>query len=104
MSGISTHVLDTVSGTPAGGMPVVLERRVDGRRWEELARTATDTDGRVSDLADQAPPGTYRLTFDTAARSRFFPEVTITFTVSDGRHHHVPLLLGGHQYTTYRGS
>lgn len=102
---ITTHVLDTAEGAPAAGLAVVLERRADGQRWEELGRGVTDADGRVRDLLARAAPGTYRLTFDTASRTSFYPEVTVVFTVADAeQHYHVPLLLGRHQYTTYRGS
>jgi 5-hydroxyisourate hydrolase len=55
--------------------------------------------------------GTYRLVFDVAAyyasrrQSSFFPEVSITFALTDpGQHHHVPLLLSPFAYSTYRGS
>ena len=35
----------------------------------------------------------------------FFPEVALTFRISDGTaHHHVPLLLSPFAYSTYRGS
>jgi 5-hydroxyisourate hydrolase len=35
----------------------------------------------------------------------FYPEVVVTFTVTDPReHHHVPLLLSPYAYSTYRGS
>jgi 5-hydroxyisourate hydrolase len=34
----------------------------------------------------------------------FFPEVTVTFVITDERHHHVPLLLSPFAYSTYRGS
>ncbi len=68
----------------------------------------TDADGRVGDLGpDTLEPDTYQLVFDTAAYTgdgAFFPEVTITFRVTDSRHHHVPLLLSPFGYSTYRGS
>jgi 5-hydroxyisourate hydrolase len=61
--------------------------------------------------------GRHRLVFDVAAWAAsaeaedfaepFFPEVTITFAVSDASaagHHHVPLLLSPYAYSTYRGS
>ena len=100
MSQLSTHVLDTALGSPAGGVTVSLER--DG---SVVARGTTDTDGRVADLGpERLDPGTYRLRFDTTARSPFFPEVVIAFVVADERHVHVPLLLSPHGYTTYRGS
>lgn len=103
---LSTHVLDTGSGEPAAGVPVRLERATEGG-WRLVSSGETDADGRLRDLV---PPqewhtGTYRLTFDTAARSAFFPEVSVVFFVAEpSRHHHVPLLLSPYGYSTYRGS
>src|SRR5690606_32886533 len=67
---LSTHVLDTGIGEPASGVPVRLEVQ-DGGAWVAVASGTTDADGR---LRDWVPPerwhaGTYRLIFDTAARS-----------------------------------
>ena len=105
MSGITTHVLDTARGRPAAGVPVLLERAVDGG-WQGVGRGTTDADGRVSDLLAGRPrEGRYRLTFDTGAHSSFYPEVTVTFVVAGGEeHYHVPLLLSPFGYSTYRGS
>ena len=107
---ISTHVLDTARGHPAQGVPVTLEHD-GGGGWQELARAATDDDGRIRELvAGELADGHYRLTFDTAAYFRvvgdaaFYPEVSVVFTVAGGGHHHVPLLLSPFGYTTYRGS
>jgi 5-hydroxyisourate hydrolase len=100
---LSTHVLDAVTGRPASGVPVRLERRgSDG--WSPIAESRTDDDGRVRDLP---PPeaGTYRLVFDTTRHSPFYPEVTVAFNVTDpAAHYHVPLLLSPFAYSTYRGS
>ena len=111
---LSTHVLDNASGMPAPGLPVRLERRSSGQEadtgWVAVADGVTDADGRLRDWvpADQWAAGAYRLTFDTAAHlgpDAFFPEVTVTFLVSEPElHHHVPLLLSPYAYTTYRGS
>jgi len=104
---ITTHVLDVAQGRPASGIPVVLERR-EGESWRKLGEGKTDQDGRLRTLlpAGQAVQvGTYRLRFDTAARSAFFPEVTILFEIAEASgHHHVPLLLSPFGYSTYRGS
>ena len=103
---LSTHVLDTGAGEPATGVAVRLERQHDGG-WIEVAAGHTDDDGRLRDWVpvDQWAAGTYRLVFDTAARSAFFPEVAVMFFVAEpSRHHHVPLLLSPYGYTTYRGS
>jgi 5-hydroxyisourate hydrolase len=105
VSGITTHVLDTSRGRPAAGVPVVLERAVDSS-WQAIGRGTTDADGRARDLLSSAPEdGRYRLTFDTGAYSRFYPEVAVTFEVEGGEdHYHVPLLLSPFGYSTYRGS
>lgn len=108
MSGLSTHVLDSVSGTPAVGIRVSLFHDGDG----EIATAATDADGRVPELLPgPLDPGTYRLSFDTGSyfevhgTATFYPEVSISFTVTDpGAHYHVPLLLSPFAYSTYRGS
>lgn len=108
-SAITTHVLDTALGRPARGVPVRLSRLDE--RSRVVAEAATDDDGRVTALGpDTVEPGTYRLRFDVAAycaatgQDCFFPEVTVTFAVTAGRHHHVPLLLSPFAYSTYRGS
>lgn len=109
---LSTHVLDTALGRPAAGVGVALEVHED-EEWRRLTETTTDADGRVADLLAGQPPrrGDHRLVFDaggyhTARGVRgFYPHVTVTFTVhAPDEHHHVPLLLSPHGYTTYRGS
>ncbi len=93
--------------------------------WREMGRGVTDADGRANSLMPEGArvePGTYSLTFDTGAPpppsspsrkssssssslSPFFPEITITFLVTDpSAHYHVPLLLSPFGYSTYRGS
>jgi 5-hydroxyisourate hydrolase len=114
MSPITTHILDTARGRPAGGIAVVLERRRDDGSWTELARDRTNADGRISTLlAEEAvvTPGVYRLCFATAdyfaARDMggFFPEVQVVFQIDNPTgHYHVPLLLSPYGYSTYRGS
>ncbi len=97
----STHVLDTVLGRPAPGVPVTLERLGPGG-WEEAASGRTDADGRISGWRLPGP-GRHRLRFETP--SSFFPEVTIVFDVADVEERlHIPLLLSNYGYTTYRGS
>ena len=113
MSGLSTHVLDTARGRPAGGLAVRLEIQ-EGASWRELARAVTNEDGRVPRLLPEGvalASATYRLTFDTggwfaaSGVAGFYPDVTIVFVVRDpAQHHHVPLLLAPYGYSTYRGS
>ena len=112
-SAITTHVLDTALGRPAAGVSVRLSRidPDDTDQSSVLADAVTDDDGRVADLGpDQVPAGTYQLRFGTAAyyaatgQECFYPQVSVTFAVTDRRHHHVPLLLSPFAYSTYRGS
>lgn len=113
MSAITTHVLDTMRGLPAAGVPVLLERvREDG--LETLASGVTDADGRLRTLLPEGQPlepGTYRLSFDTGVYftstsvEGFYPEVSVVFSAREGEtHYHVPLLLSPYGYSTYRGS
>jgi hypothetical protein len=64
MSAITTHVLDAVLGKPAAGVAVRLEQLEGGGWIRALRASATDADGRCRDLAQDAPAGDYRLTFD----------------------------------------
>lgn len=111
---LTTHVLDTARGLPACGLPVTLERLDDGPRPRRLAAGQTDDEGRLRDLlrpGEMLPPGTYRLSFDTAAyfaatnTPTLFPIVQIVFAVAAPTAHlHVPLLLSPFGYSTYRGT
>jgi 5-hydroxyisourate hydrolase len=103
---VSTHVLDSVVGRPAVGLPV---RLFAGERL--VSEGMTDGDGRCR-LTDEATvPGPHRLVFATGTwfadqgREAFYPEVVLTFAVREpADHHHVPLLLAPFAYSTYRGS
>jgi len=81
---ISTHVLDTMRGTPAAGLAVALHRREPDGDWKEVGQAETDADGRVRELADEElEAGEYRLEFDTRPyfeRSGLSPEVVAQLT------------------------
>jgi 5-hydroxyisourate hydrolase len=106
---ISTHVLDAVTGRPAVGMTLRLERA----SGEPVVGGTTDEDGRCAALGDRArlDAGRYRMVFDTGAwfarsgTSTFYPVVELVFEVNDpAAHYHVPLLLSPFAFSTYRGS
>jgi 5-hydroxyisourate hydrolase len=113
MSAITTHVLDTSRGRPAGGVPVHLDLK-SGNGWEQLGHGVTDADGRLKTLLPAEhvlSRGVYRLTFQTGAYfahhavEGFYPEVSVVFEIREaGQHYHVPLLLNPFGYSTYRGS
>jgi 5-hydroxyisourate hydrolase len=98
MTTLSTHVLDTAAGLPATGIRVLLETRAG----TPLDEAVTDQDGRIGSLGGELDAGDYVLRF--ATEGPFFPEVVVVFTISDQRHHHVPVLLSPFGYSTYRGS
>ncbi|WBQ07964.1 hydroxyisourate hydrolase [Kribbella sp. CA-293567] len=114
MSSLSTHVLDTALGKPAAGLQVTLTHLSPPDPTSlssEIGSGTTDIDGRITEFTDaDLAPGTYQLKFATAAYAQatnqetFFPEVTVTFTISAERHYHVPLLLSPFAFSTYRGS
>lgn len=116
--GLSTHVLDTMHGTPAAGMGVALYT-TQGDTATLVKRFVLNQDGRNPDglLYDHTSlkVGTYRLMFDVAAyfQSRgvslpepnFLSQVSLDFGVAHAdQHYHVPLLVSPWSYSTYRGS
>jgi len=114
---ITTHVLDTASGTPAAGMQVTL-LRIDGDRTETLRSLRLNADGRCDGpLLEGAAlaRGRYRLVFSVGAYFAdrevaltdppFIDQVPLDFGVADpSLHYHVPLLVSPYSYSTYRGS
>jgi 5-hydroxyisourate hydrolase len=116
--GLSTHVLDTMHGTPAAGMAVELYTTSAGAATL-VKRFVLNRDGRSPDgplYADGVlKAGTYRLVFDVAGYFRgkgvdlpqppFLDRVTLDFGIADpSQHYHVPLLASPWSHSTYRGS
>ncbi len=109
MISITTHILDTVLGKPAAGVPVHLHFLERGE-WKQIAASTTDSDGRCRDLGTLTHAGTYRLTFDVRHyftlqnRECLYPEICIVAYIQPDQYYHLPLLLSDNSYTTYRGS
>ncbi|HEX5355407.1 MAG TPA: hydroxyisourate hydrolase [Aquabacterium sp.] len=121
---LTTHVLDTVHGTPAEGMKLELyvrESSPDGcsdGRWLSLRSVVTNADGRLDRpllSGDDFKKGCYRLIFDVEGYFRskgvvlpqpaFLGKVPLDFGIADAQsHYHVPLLVSPWSYSTYRGS
>lgn len=109
---LSTHLLDTGLGTPAAGVPVVLEQIAADGTVSQVGAGVTDTDGRVGRLnVDALQPGEYRLLFTTAAYFAaahgqvFYPRIAVQVVLPAGRaHFHIPVLASTFSYTTYLGS
>ena len=81
-------------------------------KWESspITETITNNDGR-GQLVFDIVPGNYKMVFYVApyfertGTPSFYPKVDIIFRIADPTsHYHVPLILGPHGYSTYRGS
>jgi 5-hydroxyisourate hydrolase len=116
--GLSTHVLDTMHGTPAAGMQVELYT-TQGQQATLVKSFTLNSDGRNPGGLlydnDSLKVGTYRLVFDVASYFRgcgvslpepnFLNHVSLDFGVAHvDQHYHVPLLVSPWSYSTYRGS
>lgn len=106
---ISTHILDTSKGTPAAGVKVKLQMRLD-RQWKEVSSGSTNNDGRFS-FDCEKNPGVYQIIFEVESylkqnsEETFFLNIPVVFNVENtGRKYHIPLLLSPFGYSTYRGS
>lgn len=114
---LTTHVLDTAAGCPAGGLPVSLWRLEDERR-QHVGSFVTNDDGRLDAPAlagADLTAGTYEWVFEcgvyfartgrTTAAPPFLDRVPLRFGISNPEaHYHVPLLLSPWSLSTYRGS
>lgn len=113
MNQITTHILDTSNGKPAGKVKVRLEKRTQEDGWNFIAEGITNSEGRVKELLDEKTilkEGIYRMTFFTEEYFRnknvktFYPNVQINFVIDSNEHYHIPLLISPFGYSTYRGS
>lgn len=125
---ITCHVLDTITGKPAPGMPVKLKLLSPAHATTAHWTATTNSDGRVASWTsstdlneivakvkqelsaeDDADQMVWSLTFATeeyfGKGKTFYPEVELKFAAKKTEeHYHVPLLLGPWSFTTYRGS
>ncbi len=118
MTGLTTHVLDTALGKPAQGMRIDLVG-VSGDSRCAIMTVYTNADGRVDGgpmlKGDTFVAGIYELVFHAGDYLRstgamltdppFLDIIPIRFGISDTTaHYHVPLLISGYGFSTYRGS
>lgn len=108
---LSTHVLDTSNGQPAGDVALTLRQMSPSS--EVVAQLRTDPNGRASHVVGTGQPlraGTYELVFETEAyfarqgKQTMFPQVSVTFRTDGTQHHHLPLLVSPFGFNAYRGS
>ncbi len=111
---LTTHVLDTARGVPARGISIELYL-LEGDARRKIAHAVTNGDGRTD--APLIPrggmsAGVYELVFavgdyygSVGSGPAFLDVVPIRFGVADPNEHvHVPLLVSGFGYSTYKGS
>jgi 5-hydroxyisourate hydrolase len=115
---LTTHVLDTASGRPAGGVRVECYRvAAGGGDGTLVAQAVTNEGGRTAApllSGDAMTVGSYRLLFHVgeyfaslkhADARKFLDVVPIQFTIADASAaYHVPLLVSPWAYSIYRGS
>ena len=115
MAILSSHTLDSVNGSHAGGVVVTLQRiTTDGERTTVLT-SATDSGGRFSeevDLSQANREDSYELVFSSGAyfeshtvaslSPRIVREVVIRFQMpdKDGRYH-IPVILAPNSYSVW---
>ncbi len=110
MAIVSSHTLNSVDGSHAGGIAVRLVRLDTGLTVFE---TNMDEGGRlVQEVATPDPAATYEMIFQAGAYwqdqapttrdTRIMDEIVIRFTMPDpeGRYH-VPLILSPHGYSLW---
>jgi 2-oxo-4-hydroxy-4-carboxy-5-ureidoimidazoline decarboxylase len=113
---LTTHVLDTAHGCPAGGLRIDLSVIAPDGSARLLKTVITNSDGRTEGpLLTDLEVGHYEIAFHVGAYFRrrgasttdppFLEVVPVRFAVADPHcHYHVPLLVAPWSYTTYRGS
>jgi hydroxyisourate hydrolase len=109
---LSTHVLDTATGSPAAGIAITLAAIDERGAATPITTATTNADGRTdAPLAQELAVGIYELAFAVApyfARAgvaAFYDTITVRFHIaSTTGKYHVPLLLSPWGYSTYRGS
>ena len=124
MENISSHVLDSSSGSPAKGLHLLLfissssaSTSTDYIEYEwgsPVATTMTDNNGRAMfpyKSGSVGECGVYKLVFLTqkyfqaTGTPTFYPQAEIIFRLSEPSvHHHIPLILSPFGYSTYKGS
>ena len=116
MGQLTTHVLDTSVGLPAGGVRLDVHD-LSAPVPQLLVAVTTGTDGRCAAPLLAGPAfkaGRYSITFHVAEyfRSRgvslhepaFIEEAVIRIGIAHpDQHYHVPLLVSPWSYTIYRG-
>ena len=114
MATITSHVLNAVNGTHAGGVRVDCCRIGDDGRAEPVFRVESGADGRITGAVDVdgADEGrVYELVFHTGEyfdeeglveQARIMPEVVFRLRLPDPEaRYHVPVIVSPHGYSVW---
>ncbi|MFN8924215.1 MAG: hydroxyisourate hydrolase [Rhodospirillales bacterium] len=118
MGRLTTHVLDTSRGLPAGDLHIEVMALEENDAVHPIKEVVTNADGRTDRPLLEGPEftvGEFELRFHVGAYFRslglvlpdppFLDIVCVRFGVANAdRHTHVPLLVSPFGYSTYRGS
>ena len=112
---LTTHVLDTYSGTP--GKNIKVDLYFIGKKRKKITTVILNNDGRSKKPlleGNKFVKGEYELVFhigkyfkkiSSLPKILFLNEVIIRFGISNiDEHYHIPLLVSPWSYSTYRGS
>ncbi|HKE41387.1 MAG TPA: hydroxyisourate hydrolase [Casimicrobiaceae bacterium] len=116
MAGITTHVLNTMTGRPGADMRIDFSV-FEGDRWRLVKSVRTNADGRTDEMVlkpEDTKVGQYELLFyvdeyfakqGVTNADSFIEKVPVRFSVFDTKqHYHVPMLATPWSCATYRGS
>jgi 5-hydroxyisourate hydrolase len=115
--GLTTHMLDVASGTPAEGVRIDFSE-LSGEAYRLIRTVHTNADGRNAEpllTPETMKVGQFQLVFHIAEyftklgtilpNPPFLERAVIQFGMADATsHYHVPLLASPWSFTTYRGS
>jgi len=118
MATVSSHTLNSVDGTHAGGIAVTLSRIAPGGARSEVFSVQTDDGGRLSQeviLGAEDSEAHYELVFQSgdyfaaqdfpAGGLQILREVVIRFTMPDAQaRYHIPLMLAPNSYSVWWSS
>lgn len=117
MAGITTHVLNTITGKPGANVRIDFSMR-EGDAWKLVKTVRTNGDGRTDGMIlkpEDTKVGEYELLFHVddyfiaegmkLTDPPFIEKVPVRFAVFDAKQHfHVPMLMTPGSCATYRGS
>ena len=118
MGRLSTHVLDTVAGGPAGNVWIELFAIGPAGERELVKGVRTNADGRTDApllAGEEMRVGAFELVFHMGEHFRssgaklsdppFLDVIPVRFSIADrDANYHVPLLASPWSFSTYRGS